>query len=179
MNLGMSFNFGDIDLEHIAFPVHMRIDYIRVYQPSNEKNIGCDPENFPTAKYINQYVHLHLIVLYVSFSWCTSLCLLFEKIHRSLHQPQSDDMERRLWAAFPREFVPWTMLILSHSIPSPLVLHFLLVSVTRVFFSLHFIRMVIVTVSSSCNYILFSYTHTPASCSFVFFFLSYDVRVGV
>ena len=31
----------------------MMIDYIRVYQPSNAKNIGCDPPEFPTAAYIN------------------------------------------------------------------------------------------------------------------------------
>lgn len=53
MNLGMSTNFGTVDLEHIPFPVHMSIDYIRVYQPKNAKNIGCDPPDFPTADYIN------------------------------------------------------------------------------------------------------------------------------
>ncbi|KAJ3009359.1 hypothetical protein NUW54_g2808 [Trametes sanguinea] len=35
MNLGMSYNFGPVDLDHLPFPVHMRVDYIRVYQPSN------------------------------------------------------------------------------------------------------------------------------------------------
>jgi beta-glucan synthesis-associated protein KRE6 len=34
----------------------MRIDYIRVYQPTNAINIGCDPEGFPTKAYINQWV---------------------------------------------------------------------------------------------------------------------------
>ncbi|KAG2156292.1 glycoside hydrolase family 16 protein [Suillus clintonianus] len=55
MNLGMSTNFGPVDLEHLPFPVHMRVDYIRVYQPSNARNIGCDPKAFPTADYINTY----------------------------------------------------------------------------------------------------------------------------
>lgn len=32
----------------------MKIDYIRVYQDPNLKNIGCDPEDFPTQAYINQ-----------------------------------------------------------------------------------------------------------------------------
>jgi len=54
MNLGMSLNFGDIDLDHLPFPVHMRVDYIRVYQPVNAQNIGCDPPGFPTASYINE-----------------------------------------------------------------------------------------------------------------------------
>lgn len=52
----MSRNFGDVDLVHLQFPAIMRIDYIRVYQPKNAINIGCDPKNFPTAAYINQYV---------------------------------------------------------------------------------------------------------------------------
>ncbi len=28
----MSTNFGPVDIEHLGFPVHMTIDYIRVYQ---------------------------------------------------------------------------------------------------------------------------------------------------
>lgn len=58
-NLGMSRNFGFVDLENLPFPVHMRVDYIRVYQPSNAINIGCDPKDFPTKDYINQYVAAH------------------------------------------------------------------------------------------------------------------------
>ena len=54
-NLGMSFNFGNIDLAHLPFPVHMRIDYIRVYQPSNAHNVGCDPADYPTAEYIARF----------------------------------------------------------------------------------------------------------------------------
>ena len=56
MNLGMSTNFGPVDLANLPFPVHMRVDYIRVYQPTNARNIGCDPKDFPTADYINTYV---------------------------------------------------------------------------------------------------------------------------
>jgi len=33
----------------------MKVDYIRVYQPSDQINIGCDPPDFPTAAYIEQY----------------------------------------------------------------------------------------------------------------------------
>lgn len=53
-NLGMSTNFGTVDLKHLPFPATMRVDYIRVYQRSDSKNIGCDPPDFPTADYINQ-----------------------------------------------------------------------------------------------------------------------------
>jgi len=34
----------------------MKIDYIRVYQPKDARNVGCNPPDFPTADYINQWV---------------------------------------------------------------------------------------------------------------------------
>ncbi|KAH7925021.1 glycoside hydrolase family 16 protein [Leucogyrophana mollusca] len=54
-NLGFSENFGTIDFDDIQFPAVMLVDYIRVYQPKNAHNIGCDPPNFPTAAYIDTY----------------------------------------------------------------------------------------------------------------------------
>lgn len=54
-NLGISPSFGFIDLEHLTFPTKMRIDWIRVYQPEGQTNIGCDPQDFPTQAYINEY----------------------------------------------------------------------------------------------------------------------------
>ena len=56
INLGMSKNFGAIDFEHLTFPTHMRVDYIRVYQDIRYINIGCDPEGYPTLNYINESV---------------------------------------------------------------------------------------------------------------------------
>ncbi|PPQ64906.1 hypothetical protein CVT24_008246 [Panaeolus cyanescens] len=58
-NLGFSSNFGHLDLENLIFPATMSIDYIRVYQPKSAVNIGCDPKNFPTAKYIETYKHIY------------------------------------------------------------------------------------------------------------------------
>ncbi|EIM92127.1 beta-glucan synthesis-associated [Stereum hirsutum FP-91666 SS1] len=58
-NLGMSTNFGTVDLDHLTFPAVMRIDYIRVYQYSDSINIGCDPPDFPTATYINEYIEAY------------------------------------------------------------------------------------------------------------------------
>jgi beta-glucanase (GH16 family) len=52
-DLGLSNNFGDVDLQHLTFPSRMRVDYIRVYQLEDTINIGCDPPQFPTAIYIN------------------------------------------------------------------------------------------------------------------------------
>jgi hypothetical protein len=51
----MSTNFGPVDFAHLQFPAIMLIDWIRVYQPSGKKNIGCDPEGFPTTAYINKF----------------------------------------------------------------------------------------------------------------------------
>ncbi|OCH92193.1 beta-glucan synthesis-associated [Obba rivulosa] len=59
MNLGMSTNFGPVDLANLPFPVHMHVDYIRVYQPTDQINIGCDPKEFPTQTYINQYIEAY------------------------------------------------------------------------------------------------------------------------
>ncbi|KAG8769431.1 hypothetical protein FRC12_004967 [Ceratobasidium sp. 428] len=58
-NLGISYGFGGIDFENLVFPVYMLIDYVRVYQPSNKRNIGCDPPSFPTANYINTYIEAY------------------------------------------------------------------------------------------------------------------------
>lgn len=54
VNLGMSRNFGYVDLDHLTFPTTMKVDYIRIYQDPDNINIGCDPPDFPTAAYIKQ-----------------------------------------------------------------------------------------------------------------------------
>ncbi|KAF8902636.1 beta-glucan synthesis-associated protein [Mucidula mucida] len=59
-NLGMSTNFGPVDLAHLGFPVHMSIDYIRVYQPEDAINIGCDPPEYPTKAYIETYIDSYM-----------------------------------------------------------------------------------------------------------------------
>lgn len=46
LNLGMSENFGFVDLAHLTFPAVMRVDYVRVYQPVDRVNIGCSPPDF-------------------------------------------------------------------------------------------------------------------------------------
>ncbi|PPQ99336.1 hypothetical protein CVT24_009150 [Panaeolus cyanescens] len=54
-NMGISEGFGRIDTENLQFPTYMSVDYIRVYQRKDAINIGCDPKDFPTAKYIETY----------------------------------------------------------------------------------------------------------------------------
>jgi beta-glucan synthesis-associated protein KRE6 len=61
----MSSNFGFVDVEHLTFPAIMRVDWVRVYQRADSINIGCDPPDFPTKAYIEEYVEplLHSIDL--------------------------------------------------------------------------------------------------------------------
>lgn len=62
MNLGMSESFGHVDLANLVFPAIMSVDYVRVYQPMNAVNIGCDPPGAPTAEYIATYVFPRYLV---------------------------------------------------------------------------------------------------------------------
>jgi hypothetical protein len=59
MNVGMSKNFGVVDLAHLTFPAVMKVDYVRVYQRKDAINIGCDPPDFPTQAYINEYIEAY------------------------------------------------------------------------------------------------------------------------
>ncbi|KAF8683192.1 Glycoside hydrolase family 16 protein [Rhizoctonia solani] len=59
VNLGISPNFGAIDFEHLQFPTWMLVDWVRVYQPKGKRNIGCDPEDFPTSTYINKHIEAY------------------------------------------------------------------------------------------------------------------------
>lgn len=56
LNFGMSPQFGVPDFENLVIPAIMKIDYIRIYQRSNQINIGCDPPNYPTADYIQRHI---------------------------------------------------------------------------------------------------------------------------
>ncbi|KAJ4490971.1 glycoside hydrolase family 16 protein [Lentinula aciculospora] len=51
-NLGLSSSFSFLDFENLVFPAVMRVDWIRVYQPPDALNIGCDPAAYPTMDYI-------------------------------------------------------------------------------------------------------------------------------
>ncbi len=52
-NLGISKGFGLIDTDNLVFPGVMLVDYIRLYQRKGEINLGCNPDDFPTAAYID------------------------------------------------------------------------------------------------------------------------------
>ena len=64
----MSENFGGVDFDHLTLPATMRVDWIRVYQPLHDINIGCDPTDFPTQAYINRYVDQSLDIFDVTQS---------------------------------------------------------------------------------------------------------------
>lgn len=52
-NLGMSEDFGEVDVTNLAFPSYMMVDYVRVYQRSDQLNVGCSPSSKPTSQWIN------------------------------------------------------------------------------------------------------------------------------
>ncbi|KAK6204759.1 glucan synthase subunit [Scheffersomyces amazonensis] len=68
MNLGISNNWAYINWPSIQFPVTMNIDYVRVYQPANETNVGCDPDDYPTYDYIQSHLNIYENVNLTTFS---------------------------------------------------------------------------------------------------------------
>jgi hypothetical protein len=55
-NLGMSEDFGVVDIANLQFPSYMLVDYIRVYQRPDQisnNSLGCSPPNYPTAQWIS------------------------------------------------------------------------------------------------------------------------------
>ncbi|KJA23118.1 glycoside hydrolase family 16 protein [Hypholoma sublateritium FD-334 SS-4] len=58
-NLGISEGFGLIDTANLVFPATMLVDYIRLYQRKGETNVGCNPDDFPTAAYIDTYKEVY------------------------------------------------------------------------------------------------------------------------
>ncbi|CAI5758857.1 unnamed protein product [Candida verbasci] len=59
VNLGISRNWAYIDWPAMIFPINFQIDYIRIYQPKDQINLGCDPDDFPTYDYIQQHLNIY------------------------------------------------------------------------------------------------------------------------
>jgi len=59
LNVAMSPNWQPIDLTTMVFPSEMLVDYVRVYQQENRVNIGCSPEDYPTADYIANHAEAY------------------------------------------------------------------------------------------------------------------------
>lgn len=59
MNLGISNNWAYIDWPSIVFPSHLRVDYVRIYQPEDAINLSCDPEDYPTSDYIELHLNAY------------------------------------------------------------------------------------------------------------------------
>ncbi|PWN93590.1 SKN1-domain-containing protein [Acaromyces ingoldii] len=60
-NLGVSQNFGTVEWKKLEalWPAVMSVDWVRVYQPSDAINIGCDPPDFPTKDFINRHAEAY------------------------------------------------------------------------------------------------------------------------
>ncbi|CAN3373421.1 hypothetical protein DIURU_000352 [Diutina rugosa] len=68
MNLGISNNWAYIDWNGLNFPATHRIDYVRIYQPKDQINTGCDPTDYPTQNYIQAHPDIYSNVNLTSFT---------------------------------------------------------------------------------------------------------------
>ncbi|OBA24244.1 beta-glucan synthesis-associated [Metschnikowia bicuspidata var. bicuspidata NRRL YB-4993] len=59
MNLGISNNWAYIDWPALRFPLLMRVDYVRIYQPADSILMTCDPEGYPTTEYISNHGNVY------------------------------------------------------------------------------------------------------------------------
>ncbi|GAA5820003.1 hypothetical protein JCM11251_005442 [Rhodosporidiobolus azoricus] len=66
INLAISPAFQPPDWQNIRFPGTFRVDYVRVYQ-KGEPNVGCDPEDYPTANYIQRNLDVYTNANYTTF----------------------------------------------------------------------------------------------------------------
>lgn len=55
MNLGISNSWVYVDWVDLKFPAVFEIDYVRVYQPSGNISVTCDPDDYPTSDYIKAH----------------------------------------------------------------------------------------------------------------------------
>lgn len=55
LNLGISNSWVYIDWPSLVWPSRMRIDYVRIYQPTGAQSITCDPTDYPTYDYIESH----------------------------------------------------------------------------------------------------------------------------
>ena len=51
----------------MIFPGEMLVDYVRVYQRKDAINIGCDPKDYPTKKYIDDHLEAYISASSPSF----------------------------------------------------------------------------------------------------------------
>ncbi|RKP08191.1 beta-glucan synthesis-associated [Thamnocephalis sphaerospora] len=59
MNVAISDGFGMVDFRNARFPATMYVDYMRIYQHPDKIDIGCDPKDRPTKKYIDDHPFLY------------------------------------------------------------------------------------------------------------------------
>ncbi|CAN6625834.1 beta-glucan synthesis-associated protein Kre6p [Trichomonascus vanleenenianus] len=59
LNLGISNSWVYIDWPALLWPSSMYIDYVRVYQPSDQVSVTCDPSGFPTYDYIQEHINAY------------------------------------------------------------------------------------------------------------------------
>ncbi|WFD31205.1 hypothetical protein MSPP1_002239 [Malassezia sp. CBS 17886] len=66
-NLGIAASFTYVNWPLLEFPTHLKVDYVRVWQDEDNVNIGCDPDDFPTAEYIKKHLDAYYNTQYTSW----------------------------------------------------------------------------------------------------------------
>ncbi|KAJ7895349.1 hypothetical protein B0H13DRAFT_2524139 [Mycena leptocephala] len=61
MALGLSENFGSINLEHLTFPTVMRVNWVRVYQDPEKVQVGY-MEAYPNANLTTWVDDFHQVI---------------------------------------------------------------------------------------------------------------------
>lgn len=69
LNLGISQNWQNIDLSTMIFPAELKFDYVRVYQRKGHINVGCDPKDYPTKKYIEDHIEAYTNANKTTWDW--------------------------------------------------------------------------------------------------------------
>lgn len=59
MNLHLSNGFQAVDFNHLTWPNYLRIEYVRIYQKADHISLTCDPEDYPTADYIEDHIEVY------------------------------------------------------------------------------------------------------------------------
>ncbi|KAI9284382.1 beta-glucan synthesis-associated [Umbelopsis sp. AD052] len=59
LNLGISNNWGNVNMKKLPFPARYYVDYVRIYQHPDRVSLDCDPADYPTSDYIKMHYNAY------------------------------------------------------------------------------------------------------------------------
>ena len=60
LNLGISYNWIDVEFQDLKFPTVLQVDYVRWYQRPGRESVTCDPPGFETTGYIARHPEAYM-----------------------------------------------------------------------------------------------------------------------